>query len=113
MNDPALIARVVSGRRVRHLCFPMPCRPLGCRHGAFSVRCVAMPGILQHIARAPNRPVPAVIGGQTLGDQMVKCAAAPGDHGCGPSVFGLAPGLLKQRILPTVQPRGLTRGRDR
>jgi hypothetical protein len=44
---------------------------------------------------------------------MVACAAGSGDQCCGQNVFGLAPGLLKQRILPTVPPRGLTRGRDR
>jgi hypothetical protein len=116
MNDPAFIAKVGSGvgeRNCSRPCFPMPRHFLGCCHGGNCPRSVAVARGLRLIALSPHSPVPAVVGGQTLGDQMVACAAAPGDQGCGQNVFGLVPGLLKQRILPTVPPRGLTRGRDR
>jgi hypothetical protein len=116
MNDPAFIAKVVSGvgeRNSGRPCFPMKCRFLGRCHGGDGTQSIAVARGLRLIALSPHSPVPAVTGGQTLGDQMVACAAASGDQGCGQNVFGLAPGLLKQRILPTVPPRGLTRGRDR
>lgn len=116
MNDPAFIAKVVSGvgeRNSGRPCFPMPYRFLGRCHGGDGTRSVAVARGLRLIALSPHSPVPAVIGGQTFGDQMVACAAVPVDQGCGQNAFGLVPGLLKQRILANVPPRGLTRGRDR
>ena len=38
---------------------------------------------------AAKLSVPAVIGGQPLGDQMIARAAAPGDEGCEADVLGL------------------------
>ena len=116
MNDPAFIADAASsvGRRTRRRPgFPMTRRAFRRRHGGDGTRRVAVSGGLRLITLSPNRPVPAVIGGQTLGDQVVACAAAPGDQGCGQNVFGLVPGLLKQRILPTVPLVDLTRGGHR
>jgi len=116
MNDPAFIAEVASGvggRSSGRPCFPMPCRAFGRCHGGDGTRSVAVARGLRLIALSPHSPVPAVVGGQTFGDQMVACAAALGDQGCRQNVFCPAPRRLEQRILPTVPPRGLTRGRDR
>ena len=94
MNDPAFISQGrIRCRRTKQWppwCFPMPCHFLGCCHGGNCPRSVAVARGLRLIALSPHSPVPAVVGGQTLGDQMVACAAAPGDQGCGQNLPSVA-----------------------
>lgn len=95
MNEPALIARAVLdvGGSIlgRHELVPIADRRFGrfpcCPHG---IR-LAMTCVRSGVTLPPDRPVPAILPGQPLNDQVKTVAVAPGDDGRRENAISSAP----------------------